>query len=240
MALQLAGIPAGEQRTKLDGGSDRDFYAFPRFVKHVDDAFLSRVTQLYDRLIPEGACVLDLQSSWVSHLPESKGYERVVAHGLNAQELERNSQATTFFVRDLNAEPALPALKDDSFDAVVDCVSVQYLQRPEAVFAEINRVLKPGGVAIFTFSNRQFYSKAISAWRDGTGFSRVQLVKSYFSAVDGFTPAVAYTEADGSAVPKNVFEKLLWALKRGQGDPFYAVVAWKEYRPDGFDTHASS
>ena len=114
--------------------------------------------------------MLDLCSSWVSHLPEEVDYARVVGHGLNAEELGRNRALSDFFVRDLNASPTLrPELQDASFDAVVCCVSVQYLQRPEAVFAEVFRVLKPGGVAIFSFSNRMFYSKAIAAWRDGTG-----------------------------------------------------------------------
>ena len=213
-------------------GDDRQFYSFPRLVTHVDDAFLERVTKLYDRLIPEGGDVLDLQSSHVSHLPSSKQYGRVLAHGMNAQELARNKQADSFFVRDLNAEPQLPAVQEGSFDAVVDCVSIQYLQYPEQVLSEIYRVLRPGGVAVFTFSNRQFYSKAIGAWRDGTGYSRVQLVKQYFGAVDGFTPAVAFTEIEPEKVPRNPLQKLLWAFTRAQGDPFYAVCAYKDFRPE--------
>jgi predicted methyltransferase len=51
------------------------------------------------------------------------------------------------------------------------------LQKPEEVFAEVFRVLKPGGVFIVSFSNRMFYEKAVSGWRDGTGYSRSQLVK---------------------------------------------------------------
>jgi ubiquinone/menaquinone biosynthesis C-methylase UbiE len=64
---------------------------------------------------------------------------------------------------------------------------VQYLQQPERVFAEIYRVLRPGGVAIVTFSNRLFYEKAIAAWRDTSGYGRALLVRSYFQAVSGFT-----------------------------------------------------
>lgn len=85
----------------------------------------------------------------------------------------------SFFVRDLNADPGLQA-PDGSFDAVICCVSIQYLQFPEKVLQEVYRVLKPGGVVIFSFSNRMFYNKAIAAWRDGTGYSRTQLVKQYF------------------------------------------------------------
>ena len=59
----------------------------PRLVTHVDDAFLRRVTQLYRQRIPEGGAVLDLMSSWVSHLPPEEQYERVVGHGMNAAEV---------------------------------------------------------------------------------------------------------------------------------------------------------
>ena len=65
-------------------------------------------------------------------------------------------------------------------DISVDGCSVQYLQQPEEVFAEMHRVLKPGGVAIVSFSNRLFYEKAIAAWRQNTDFGRQQLAKSYF------------------------------------------------------------
>ena len=64
-------------------------------------------------------------------------------------------------------------------------VSVQYLQYPERVFAEIYRVLKPGGICIISFSSRLFYQKAIQAWRDNSAFGRINLVKQYFQCVPG-------------------------------------------------------
>ncbi|KAI8463981.1 MAG: hypothetical protein J3K34DRAFT_129281 [Monoraphidium minutum] len=228
------------QRAKLDPSLDRDFYAFPRLVKHVDDGFLAQVTQLYRQRIPEDAVVLDLCSSWVSHLPKDRKYKEVVGHGMNAQELAKNPQLDRWFVRDLNKEPGEWALGDASVDAVVCCVSVQYLQRPEAVFAEVYRVLKPGGVAMFTFSNRMFYDKAISAWRDGTGYSRCQLVKEYFQCVPGFTTPEVLLEvkAPGGAAPPAggggplaaLLRPLAALLQRGGSDPFYAVVAYRNFR----------
>ncbi|GBG00069.1 S-adenosyl-L-methionine-dependent methyltransferase [Raphidocelis subcapitata] len=152
-------VLASPERSKLDPGSDREFYAFPRLVKHVDEGFTSQVTELYRQRIPQDAVVLDLCSSWVSHLPPGEKYKEVIGHGMNAQELAKNPQLDRFFVRDLNREPREWALADASVDAVVCCVSVQYLQQPEQVFAEVYRVLKPGGVAIFTFSNRMFWDK---------------------------------------------------------------------------------
>jgi SAM-dependent methyltransferase len=229
------------QRTKLDGTSDRQFYAFPRIVKHVDDSFLAQVTQLYRQRIPPGAAVLDLMSSWVSHLPQGVKYDKVVGHGMNPAELAKNKQLDSFFVRDLNAEPDGWALADSSFDAVTCCVSVQYLQQPERVFAEIYRVLRPGGVCIITFSNRMFYDKAITAWRDGTGFSRCNLVKQYFQCVEGFTEPEVLQEVklpEGSQ--QGGLQGLLAALpqplqqfmSRAGQDPFYGVVAYRNFKPE--------
>jgi hypothetical protein len=148
------------QRQKLNGGDDRAFYSAPRFVHHLDTGFRAQLTQLYRQLVPDGGDVLDLCSSWVSHLPPEHGFRRVVGHGMNAAELARNPRLDEFFVRDLNAQPGNWAAADASFDAVLCCASVQYLQQPEAVFSEILRVLRPGGVAIISFSNRMFYDKA--------------------------------------------------------------------------------
>lgn len=50
--------------------------------------------------------------------------------------------------------------------------SVQYMQQPERVFAEIYRVLKPGGVVIVTFSNRLFYNK-VRRWEGAAGAAAV-------------------------------------------------------------------
>lgn len=121
-----------EGRTKLDIGPDREFYAYPRFVTHVDDKFISTLTNLYrDKLRPDSE-ILDLMSSWVSHLPEEVKYKRVVGHGLNVQELTRNPRLDYFFVKDLNQDQKFE-LESCSFDAVLCTVSVQYLQQPEKV-----------------------------------------------------------------------------------------------------------
>ena len=186
------------QRTKINTVDDRNWYSQPRLCTHVDDEFLAQLTQLYRERIPAGGKVLDMCSSWISHLPPEVEYSEVVGHGLNAEELGKNRRLSRFFVKNLNENPTFAA-EDQTYDAVLCCVSVQYLQRPEEVFAEVYRVLKPGGVFIVSFSNRMFYEKAISAWRDGTGFSRAQLVKQYFQCVSGFTKAEVITEVRGGA-----------------------------------------
>ncbi|NER81281.1 MAG: class I SAM-dependent methyltransferase [Leptolyngbya sp. SIO1D8] len=205
------------QRTKLDATNDTLFYEVPRFVTHVDEGFIQQLTDLYrERLQPDGR-VLDLMSSWVSHLPEEMSFEWVEGHGMNQAELAKNPRLDHYFVQNLNENDTLP-LADQSFDAVLNTVSVQYLQYPEALFSEIYRVLKPGGLAIISFSNRMFYQKAIAAWRDGTEAQRIVLLKQYFQSVPGFsTPEVI---ARPSTVPP-----FLQMLGLAGGDPFYVVIA---------------
>lgn len=205
------------QRTKLDNSNDALFYTAPRFVTHVDEGFIRQLTSLYRDRIPSNSRVLDFMSSWVSHLPTDVTYAHVEGHGLNAEELARNKQLDHYFVQNLNENQTLP-LEDCSFDAVVNTVSVQYIQYPEKIFAEVYRVLKPGGIAIFSFSNRMFYEKAIAAWREGSEASRVALVKSYFESVPGF--GNIETVAKKSEAPT-----FLQMMGMGGGDPFYAVIA---------------
>lgn len=207
-----------EQRTKLDETNDLEFYAYPRLVTHVDEGFIDRLTNLYREHLQPNTQILDLMSSWVSHLPEEIEFARVEGHGLNEEELAKNPRLDRYFVQNLNKNPQLP-LADADFDAVLIAVSVQYLQYPEAIFTEINRVLKPDGIVIISFSNRMFYQKAIAAWRDGTEKSRVELVKSYFKSVPGFTTP----EVVMYSVPTSWWQ----ILGMGSSDPFYAVIAKK-------------
>lgn len=209
-----------EQRTKLDASNDTYFYDIPRFVTHVDEGFIQRLTDLYrQRLTPNGR-ILDLMSSWVSHLPEDMKFDWVEGHGMNEEELAKNPRLNHYFVQNLNENPRL-SLENESFDAVLNTVSVQYLQQPETVFGEIYRVLKPGGIAIVSFSNRMFYQKAIAAWRDGNESDRVDLVKSYFKSAPGFSApeVVAY------APP---MPGILQMLGFAMADPFYAVIAQRQ------------
>ena len=161
--------------------------------------------------------------------------------------MARNKQLSEFFVRNLNTDPDGWAFADQTFDAVICCVSVQvcgykkcvhnnyfcpqYLQQPERVFAEIYRVLKPTGVCIVAFSNRLFYDKAIAAWRDNTGVGRAQLVSQYFGAVAGFTQPEIVTQVGDEPGRGGLLQTVQKFFKRAQGDPFYAVVAYRNVKP---------
>jgi SAM-dependent methyltransferase len=208
-----------KQRSKLDQTDDTEFYSFPRFVTHVDEGFIDQLINLYREKLQPNTRILDLMSSWVSHLPEEMEFAHVEGHGMNEEELTKNGRLDHYFVQNLNIKLKLP-LADDDFDAALIAVSVQYLQYPEAIFAEIYRILKPGGIVIVSFSNRMFYQKAIAAWRDGTETSRVKLVQQYFESVPGFSKPQVITRQPSTPA-------LLQMLGLVSGDPFYAVMANK-------------
>ena len=163
---------------RIDDGDDLTFYAQPRLVTHIDDAAIRALTDCYRRLLPQGGDLLDLMSSWVSHLPAEVGYGRVVGHGMNADELAANPRLTERFVRDLNRDPALP-LASAGLDAAMICMGVQYLRQPLAVLKDVARVLRPGAPLAISFSNRCFPTKAVAIWRALDGVGHARLVEYY-------------------------------------------------------------
>ncbi len=205
---QLPGLPA-TAFDKQDRTPDPAFYAQPRFVTHIDDGAVAAVTQLYRDTLPPGGTVLDLMSSWVSHLPPEIAFAGVTACGMNAAELAANPRVQRWFVQDLNADPVLP-LDAGSFDAACLCVSVQYLQRPVEVFREVARVLRPGAPFVISFSNRCFPTKAVAIWQalPGPGPEQQRLVAAYMGAA-GFGGLATHNHA-----PR-------------RGDPLWAVVGRK-------------
>jgi SAM-dependent methyltransferase len=173
---------------RIDESDDALFYEQPRLVTHIDDATIDRLTQLYRELLPAGGVILDLMSSWVSHLPPEVPYARVAGLGMNRVELEHNPRLNDHVVQDLNATPELP-YPDAAFDAVINAVSIQYLTRPVDVYRSVSRVLKPGGLALVATSHRCFPTKAILAWHSLPPRDRLRLIQLYFDQAGGFAPA---------------------------------------------------
>ena len=172
---------------RLDESPDENFYCEPRLVRHIDDATIAALTQVYRELVPAGAHILDLMSSWVSHLPAEVDYRRIVGLGMNRVELAKNPRLTSFLVHDLNRCPELP-FGDATFDAVLNAVSIQYLIRPVEVFASVARVLRAGGVHLVATSHRMFPTKAVAAWHSLGPGDRVRLIGTYFELAGGFEP----------------------------------------------------
>jgi SAM-dependent methyltransferase len=170
---------------RVDEAPDEHFYGVPRLVTHIDETTIGALRDYYGETLPTGGDILDLMSSWVSHLPHEMEFGRVAVLGMNEQELAANERATETLVHDLNADPELP-YPAESFDAVINAVSVQYLVNPVPVFASIRRVLRPGGISIVAMSHRCFPTKAVRAFHTLPPRGRFDLVNRYFELAGGF------------------------------------------------------
>ncbi|MGW8221351.1 MAG: class I SAM-dependent methyltransferase [Syntrophobacteria bacterium] len=208
--------------SRLDESDDSIFYATDRFVQHLDSLALSTAEKIIQELvIEETPAILDLMAGWDSHIPPPIQAEKVVGLGLNRNELSRNEALTDWVYHDLNKEPSLP-FPDNTFDAVLNVVSVDYITRPLEVFREVGRILKPGGLYLVIFSNRMFEQKAVNIWRQLGEEERVVLVEEFFNRAGIFTSPEVFV-SKGKVRPKD--DK--YAHLGIPSDPIYAVYAEK-------------
>ena len=170
---------------RMDEDDDRVFYQYPRKVVHIDDNAIAAAGRLFQALVPPNSVVLDLMSSWRSHWPAGHPKARMTGLGLNREEMDDNPDLDEVIVHDLNRDIALP-FADETFDAALITVSAQYLTSPIDTFREVNRILKPGGIFIVSFSNRMFPTKAVYIWRASSDRGRVDLVGTYMEEAGNF------------------------------------------------------
>lgn len=202
----MSQFPAGAFR-RYDEAPDEQFYKTPRLVTHIDDRAIAAVTQLYREHFPADGAILDLMSSWVSHLPPEVAYRRVVGLGLNEEELLRNPRLDSYVVQNLNQNPVLP-FGNAEFDGVGICVSVDYLTNPVSVLREVGRVLKVGSPIVITFSNRCFPDKAVAIWHQLDDRGHMQLVEHYLREAGNWSDIHSLDRS-----PRRMFS-----------DPLYAVI----------------
>jgi SAM-dependent methyltransferase len=170
---------------RMDESDDARFYVMPRLVAHIDGPTITALTAAYRELLKPGMDVLDLMSSWISHLPHELRLGRVAGLGMNDVELSQNSRLDDHVVHDLNRDPNLPYAAK-SFDAILNAVSIQYLTRPLDVFASAARALRPCGLHAVAMSHRCFPTKAVRAWHVLPPPERIDVVKHYFRAAGGY------------------------------------------------------
>ena len=189
MQIRINGKPTefflDEPFSRKDNDEDGRFYGAPRFVNHIDDTAIGQISDIYSNFLKAGMRVLDLMSSWTSHIPSEIHLGKLTGLGLNEEELQANKQLSDYVIHDLNFNPKLP-FNDNTYDTVVCTVSVEYMTRPFEVFEEINRILKPGGYFVVTFSDRWFPPKVVKIWQDMYEFERIGLVMEYFLASDKY------------------------------------------------------
>ena len=205
------------QRQKVDENNDEDFYADPKFVYHLDANFRNYLSSVYKNEIKDYSIVLDLMSSWDSYLPSEKIYKKVIGHGLNKDELERNKALNSFWIQNFNVSQKIP-LESGTVDFCLMVAAWQYLQYPEKLTNEIARILNKEGKIIVSFSNRAFWHKAPNIWTSSTEEERLKYVRKVLIS-NGFKEPRIIKKFNGESF--NIFPFL-------KNDPFYCLIATKD------------
>jgi SAM-dependent methyltransferase len=219
---RLSPLHAKGAFSRQDEADDAFFYATDRFVSHIDSEARQTIERLIGTLIvEEGAAIMDLMAGWDSHIPKAIKAARVVGLGLNESELKQNPALTEYVIHDLNKEPRLP-FEDNTFDVIINTVSVDYMTKPIEVFQDVGRVLKPGGLFLVAFSNRMFPQKAVRVWREAGEDERVLLVEELFKRAGAFEGTTLFV-SKGKPRPND--DK--YAAFGIPSDPVYAVYADK-------------
>ena len=202
------------QRRKLDESNDLEFYERPKFVYHLDSNFRKELTNIYREEILNDSIVLDLMSSWDSYLPKTKKYKKVIGHGLNKEELEKNKMFEKYWIQNFNEDQQIP-IENNSIDYCLMVAAWQYLQYPENIAMEIARILKSDGKLIIAFSNRAFWTKAPNIWTTSDENQRVNYVRNVLIS-NGFNEP---------KVIKKFVSKNLNLFPFFNFDPFYCLIA---------------
>ena len=202
-------------RTKSDICDDEIFYQQPRFVNHLSDSFRTRLTTLYSEYLLNHHIILDLMSSWVSHLPTNIRYKKVIGHGMNQAELSSNERLDSIFVQNLNKKQNMP-IEDSSIDVGLIVAGWQYLQYPEKVSLELSRIIKSDSLLIISFTNRAFWTKAPNIWTYSSEEKRIEYVTSVLTA-NGWRIEKVFNE--------KTQDKKLFGFYSSESDPFFSVIA---------------
>ena len=202
-------------RDKMDISDDEIFYNQPRYVNHLSFPFRQRLTNLYSEYLYNNYVILDLMSSWVSHLPVNTKFKKVIGHGMNESELTANNRLDSFWIQNLNKNQNIP-LDDSSIDIGLIVAGWQYLQYPENVSLELSRVIKSKSFLIVSFTNRAFWTKAPNIWTQSSEEDRIDYIKSILNDT-GWTVEKIFSE--------KTYDKKLFSIFTSESDPFFSIVA---------------
>ncbi len=202
-------------RLKIDVTDDEIFYKSPRFVNHLSQSFRSRLTRLYSEYLFSQYVILDLMSSWVSHLPSNDKYQKVIGHGMNEAELKANKRLDQYWIQNLNKSQILP-FKNSTIDACLIVAGWQYLQYPEKLSSELSRIIKNDSLLIISFTNRAFWTKSPNIWTKRSDNQRINYVKDVISF---------YGWKIEKIINEKTFDRRLFGLYQEPGDPFFSLIA---------------
>ena len=202
-------------RQKLDISDDTIFYLKPRYVNHLSNSFRNRLTNLYSEYLCTHYVILDLMSSWVSHLPNNTRYKKVIGHGMNELELKANKRLDSFWLQNFNKTQIMP-IEDSTVDIGLIVAGWQYLQYPERVSLELSRIIKSNSLLIISFTNRAFWTKSPHIWTNSSDEERIKYVKSVLST-NGWTVEKIFNE--------KTYENKIFGFYKSESDPFFSVIA---------------
>ena len=203
-----------DDRYKIDNNDDDFFYRQPRYVHHLSVSFRDRLTNLYSKYLCNHHTILDLMSSWVSHLPNNKKFKKVIGHGMNESELKSNNRLDSYWIQDFNKTQRMP-LEDSTVDIGLIVAGWQYLQYPESVSSELSRIIKTDSYLIISFTNRAFWTKSPSIWTNSSEEGRIEYVKNVLSE-NGWSIEKIFNE--------KTYEKKLFGFYSLESDPFFSVI----------------
>ena len=206
---------SNDDRYKIDISNDEIFYQYPRYVHHLSFSFRNRLTKLYSEYLCNHYVILDLMSSWVSHLPTNIKYKKVIGHGMNLSELKANNRLDSYWVQNLNEKQDMP-MEDSSVDIGLIVAGWQYLQYPEKVSIELSRILKKDSLLLISFTNRAFWTKSPNIWTNSSEQKRIDYVQSILST-NGWIIEKIFNE--------KTIEKKLFGIYNIESDPFFSVIA---------------
>ena len=206
---------SNSDRVKIDMSNDSFFYSSPRYVHHLSFSFRKRLTNLYSDYLFENQVLLDLMSSWVSHLPTNIKYKKVIGHGMNESELNSNKMLDSFWIQNLNLTQNIP-IEDSSIDVGLIVAGWQYLQYPEKVSLELSRIIKNNSILIISFTNRAFWSKSPNIWTNSSDQGRIDYVCSVLSN-NGWIIEKTFNE--------KTYQDKVFGFYKVESDPFFSVLA---------------
>jgi len=206
---------SANDRQKMDIANDQIFYQKPRYVQHLSNSFRTRLTSLYSEYLLNHHVILDLMSSWVSHLPSNIRYKKVIGHGMNEAELSSNTRFDEFWIQNLNNTQNMP-IEDSTIDVGLIVAGWQYLQYPEKVTLELSRIIKSDSLLIISFTNRAFWNKAPNIWTYSSEEKRIEYVKSVLSANKWRIEKI---------INEKTHDEKLFGLYSAESDPFFSVIA---------------
>jgi hypothetical protein len=127
---------------RLEDKRDTFYYTKPTFKKWVDDSILRLLTDYYGQFLIHNMYILDLCASWDSHLPEKLQFKSIIGVGIVEEELVSNKRLSQYYVQDLNENPNLQFIDDESIDVVLCTLSVDLLIKVCSVTHNIIHMVK--------------------------------------------------------------------------------------------------